>query len=69
MQWLKNWKSTSAFFIFVGIYVYSCYKGKSADTLEVVGDIALYSSLFMMFRSNFTNEMISKLIDKIHLGR
>ena len=66
---MKNWKSTLAFFLFIGIYLFAIYKDKSADVLEVVGYIALYSSIFMMFRSDFTTELISKLIDNIKIGK
>jgi len=66
---MKNWKSTVAFFIFISIYVYSIFVDKSADVVEVVGYIALYSSIFMMFRSDFTTELLSKLIDNIKIGK
>jgi len=66
---VKNWKSTVAFFIFISIYVYSIYVGKPANIIEVVGYIALYSSIFMMFRSDFTTELLSKLIDNIKIGK
>ena len=66
---MKNWKSTLAFFIFVGIYIYSIAVDKPSNIIEVVGYIALYSSIFMMFRSDFTKELLSKLIDNIKIGR
>jgi len=66
---MKNWKSNLAFFIFVAVYVFSIYKDKPSDIIEVVGYIALYSSIFMMFRSDFTTELLSKLIDNIKIGR
>jgi len=66
---MKNWKSTLAFFIFVGIYVYSIAVDKKSDIIEIVGYIALYSSIFMMFRSDFTKELLAKLIDNIKIGK
>jgi len=65
----KNWKSNLAFFIFVSVYVFAVYKDKPASVLEVVGYIALYSSIFMMFRSDFTKELLSKLISNIKIGK
>ena len=66
---MKNWKSTLAFFIFVGIYVYSIAVDKKSNIIEIVGYIALYSSIFMMFRSDFTKELLAKLIDNIKIGK
>jgi len=66
---MKNWKSTLAFFIFVGIYVYSIAVDKQSNIIEIVGYIALYSSIFMMFRSDFTTELLTKLIDNIKIGK
>ena len=66
---MKNWKSTLAFFIFVGIYVYSIAVDKPSSIIEIVGYIALYSSIFMMFRSDFTKDLLSKLIDNIKIGK
>ena len=65
----KNWKSTLAFFIFIGVYVYTIMTTKSNGIVETAGYIALYSSIFMMFRSNFTSDMIAKLIDNIKIGK
>jgi len=65
---MKNWKSTLAFFIFVAIYVYTAIT-KDADIVETTGYVALLSSLFMMLRSDFTSEHISKLIDNIKIGK
>lgn len=62
---MKNWKSASAFFIFVFAYAYTVYKSMDADVLEVAGYIALWSSLFMMLRNELTPVLIEKLIDAI----
>ena len=61
----KNWKSTTAFFIFVGAYVYSMYMDKDADIVEVAGYISLYSSVFMMLRSQMTTSILEKIVDKV----
>jgi len=65
----KNWKSTLAFLIFIGIYVYAIMTTKSNGVIETAGFIALYSSIFMMFRSDFTANMLEKLIDNIKIGK
>lgn len=65
---MKNWKSTLAFFVFIGVYLFSVLKDKPNAVIEVAGYIALYSSIFMMFRSDFTSEMLTKIIDKIKIG-
>jgi len=66
---MENWKSTGAFILFIGAYMFTLAAGKPVDMVEVTGGIALYSSLFMMFRSDFTKEMFSKVIDKINIGK
>ena len=65
---MKNWKSTLAFFIFVGVYIYTAIT-KDAGIVETTGFVALMSSLFMMFRSDFTTNMLEKLIDNIKIGK
>lgn len=65
---MKNWKSTLAFLIFIGVYVYTIQAGKSSEVIDITGYIALYSSLFMMFRSDFTTSILEKLVDKIKMG-
>ena len=62
---MKNWKSTLAFFIFVGVYLYAVVS-KEAEIVETTGFVALYSSLFMMLRSQMTADIIEKLLDKIN---
>ena len=66
---MKNWKSTYAFFIFVGVYVFTIVKNMDPTIIETTGFVALYSSLFMMFRSDFTTELLSKVIDNMRIGR
>jgi hypothetical protein len=66
---MKNIKSTVAFLIFIGIYVYAMISDKTEGAIETAGYIALYSSIFMMFRSDFTSSMIEKLIDNIKIGK
>lgn len=66
---MKNWKSTLAFFIFVTLYVYTVFLDKEPSVIDVAGHIALYSSIFMMFRSDITTDIISKLFDNIKLGK
>jgi len=61
---MKNWKSTLAFFVFIAVYVYTVYEDKSS-MVEATGFIALYSSIFMMFRSEFTTELLGKVVDNI----
>jgi len=66
---MKNWKSTFAFFCFIVIYIFCVLKDKPSDVIETAGYIALYSSIFMMFRSDFTSEIIMKLIENIKIGK
>ena len=54
-----------AFFVFVGAYIFTIYKERPVGVLEITGYIALYSSLFMMLRSEMTAELASKLIDAV----
>lgn len=66
---MKNWKSTLAFFIFIGIYIYTIIEPLTDDIVETAGYIALISSVFMMFRSDFTKEAINKLVENIKIGK
>lgn len=68
-DFFKNWKSTTAFFLFVYLYAHSIFTNSDPMVVSTTGYIALYSSLFMMFRSNFTTEMVSKIVDKMTLGK
>ena len=66
---MKNWKSTLAFFVFIAVYVFTIIETKTDGVIETAGFIALYSSIFMMFRSDFTSNMVEKLIDNIKIGK
>ena len=61
---MKNWKSTLAFFIFVGVYIYTAIT-KDAGIVETTGFVALMSSVFMMLRNDLTPSIIEKLIEAI----
>jgi len=65
----KNWKSTLAFFIFIAVYMFTVYKNMDPDVIETTGFVALYSSIFMMFRSDFTKDLLGKIIDNIKIGK
>ena len=60
-----NWKSTMAFLVFVGTYVYSIYNGMAVGIIEITGYVALYSSVFMMMRSQMTSQILEKIVDKV----
>ena len=66
---MKNWKSTMAWFLFMSSYVYTLVRGYDSSIVEVTGYVALYSSIFMMFRSNFTTEIVGKLVDNITFNK
>ncbi len=68
MDW-KNWKSSFAFFVFIGLYVYTIYDDRSVDIVDVSGDLALIITLFIMFRSKITTDLLGKLIDNIKIGK
>ena len=62
---MKNYKSTMAFFVFVGAYIFTIYKAMDASVIEISGYIALWAALFMMLRNEMTPKLIEKLIDTI----
>ena len=64
---MTNWKSTIAFGIFVGIYVYSVSLPASDNAIDTAGYVALIAMVIMVMRSEMTTELIGKLIDS--LGR
>jgi len=61
----KNWKSTGAFIIFISAYIYSIATNKSDGIVDTAGYVALFSSLFMMFRSQITTDMLKVLVENI----
>ena len=62
---MKNWKSTGSFFVFVGAYIYTLVTSSDPSTVETAGYVALISSLFMMFRSDISKDMVKLLIENI----
>lgn len=66
---MQNWKSTLAFFIFIGVYIYTIVNPSTDAVIETAGYIALISSVFLMFRSDFSKEAINKLIENIRIGK
>jgi hypothetical protein len=62
---MKNWKSTLAFFVFVGAYIFTLYRAMDADIIEITGYLALWSAVFMMLRNDLTPKLIEKLIDTV----
>ena len=69
VDWFKNWKSNVAFGVFVGLYVFTVYTGKEIGVVDITADIALIVTLFIMFRSKITTELLGKLIDNIKIGK
>ena len=66
---MKNWKSFISWLLFMLAYNYSLYTDKPEGIVYITGLFAVFMSLAMMFRSEFTADMIAKLIDNIKLGR
>lgn len=58
-----------AFFIFIGVYVYTILEGSTDPVVSTAGTIALISSVMMMFKSDITTEMLGRLIDNIKIGK
>ena len=65
----KNWKSILSWALFMVAYNYAIYTGKSEPIVYTTGLFAVFMSFAMMFRADFTKEMIAKLIDNIKLGK
>lgn len=66
---MKNWKSFISWLLFMVAYNYSLYTDKPENIVYTTGLFAVFMSFAMMFRSEFTTEMIAKLIDNIKLGK
>jgi len=66
---MKNWKSLLSWFLFMVAYNYTLYTGKEEPIVYTAGLFAVFMSFAMMFRSEFTSDMIAKLIDNIKLGK
>jgi len=65
----NNWKSAFAFLTFIIIYGYSVLSKSSAEVINITGYIALYSSLFMMLRSEVTSGMLQSVLDRIKFDK
>ena len=50
-------------------YNYTLYTGKAEPIVYTTGLFAVFMSFAMMFRSDFTTEMVGKLIDNIKIGK
>lgn len=63
MEKAKNWKSTLAFIIFVGIFIYSVVGEESDGVVETTGYVALFASIAMMFRSQITTDILKSFLE------
>ena len=66
---MKNWKSILSWFLFMLAYNFALYTSKAEPIVYTTGLFAVFMSLAMMFRSEFTTDMIGKLIDNIKIGK
>ena len=58
-----------AWTMFMASYNYTVYTGKPEAMVYTTGLFAVFMSLAMMLRSDFTAEHIGKLLDNIKLGK
>ena len=65
---MKNWKSNTAFFVFVLAYPFTILYKFNSEIVSTSGTIALVAMTLMMFRSKITTDIISKLVDNIKIG-
>jgi len=65
---MKNWKSLISWAMFAVSYNFAVYTSKPEPIVYTTGLFAVLMSFAMMFRADFTKDMISKLIDKIKIG-
>jgi len=66
---MKNWKSLMAWVMFMASYNFAVYTGKPDSIVYTTGLFAVLMSFAMMFRADFTKDMVAKLVDKVSLGR
>jgi len=64
---MKNWKSLISWAMFAVSYNFAVYTSKPEPIVYTTGLFAVIMSFAMMFRSDFTKDMISKLLDRISL--
>ncbi|MFW3412289.1 hypothetical protein ACN9J3_06105 [Aliarcobacter butzleri] len=60
----KNWKTSTAFFIFIGCFVYSVFKQNVALS-ETTGFVALVSWVLLKASSDTFNDVVSGLTEAI----
>lgn len=64
-----NWKSNIAFFVFIGLFVWTVINNASEGIVDITGTIALIATTLMMFRSKITSDIIMKLVENIKIGK
>lgn len=60
----KNWKTSTAFFVFIGCFIYSVYK-ENVSLAEVTGYITLISWALLKASSDTFNGVVTNLSDAI----
>ena len=58
---MKNWKSLSAFLLFIFLYGWAVLTKMDIGVIEATGFIALYAMAFMMLR----NEALAKVVQSL----
>ena len=59
-----NWKSNTAFFLFIGAYLWSIITTQQSDVLEVTGTLAYLSAVAMMLRSDTLATVVTNLSER-----
>ena len=66
---MKNWKSFATWIMFAVGYNFSLYSGKPEPIVYTTGLFTLVMGVVFVFRTEFTSEIIGKLIDNIKAGK
>lgn len=62
---MKNWKSFIAFFLFIIVYGYTAFSGKSADVIWNTGLLAFLAMTLIMSRSDLGAELMKMITEVI----
>ena len=65
---MKNWKSLISWAMFAVSYNFAVYTSKPEPIVYTTGLFAVLMSFAMMFRADFTKDMIAQIINKIKIG-
>jgi len=60
----KNWKTNTAFLVFIAMYIYSVVTKMEVEKISTVGYISMFSTFAMMIRSEALTTILTNMSEK-----